>query len=88
MEDASEEQLQHLRLQKEIFNEETQIPMDNWQEQLAVQWVVYKRQISEIMSGEEKRLMAMELLEVRLTELAFLAVEIENLQAELKENQE
>jgi hypothetical protein len=53
-----------------------------------VQRVVYKRQISEIMSREENRLMAMELLEVRLTELAFLAVEIEYLQAELKENQE
>jgi chromosome segregation ATPase len=87
VEDASEEQLRHLRLQKEIFDEETQIPMDDWREQLAVQRVVYKRQISEIMSREEKRLMAMELLEVRLTELAFLAVEIEDLQAELKENQ-
>jgi phage-related tail protein len=28
-EDASEEQLPHLRLQKEIFDEETQIPMDD-----------------------------------------------------------
>jgi chromosome segregation ATPase len=87
-EDASEEQLRHLRLQKEILDEETQIPPDDWREQLAVRRAAYKRQISEILLREENRLMEMELLEVRLTELAFLAVEIEDLQKELKENQE
>jgi hypothetical protein len=87
-EDASEEQLRHLRLQEEILDEETQIPPEDWRERLAVHRVAYKRQISEIMSREENRLMEMELLEVRLTDLAFLAVEIEDLQKELKENQE
>ena len=86
-EDTSEEELAHLKLQQELLEGETQIPPADWREKLVVQRGAYKRQISQIMTREEQRLMEMELLEVRLTELAYLAVEIEDLQKSLKENQ-
>jgi mevalonate kinase len=52
------------------------------------QRLAYKQEISAILRREEKRLMEMEYLEVRLTELSFVAIEIEDLQKELKENQQ
>jgi hypothetical protein len=84
----SEEHVHHLRLQMEILEEETQVSPEEWREQLAQQRKTYQRQISEILTREEGRLMEMEYLEVHLTELAFMTVEIEDLQKEFKENQE
>jgi len=86
-EEDSKEELLHMRLQEEILDEETKIPPEDWREQMSAERAAYKFEMSEIMSREEARFIEMEQLEVHLTQLAFLAVAIEDLQKEAKENQ-
>jgi hypothetical protein len=83
----SESELKHLGLQMGMLCEETHAG-EVWLERMNQQRLAYKQEISAILRREEKRLMEMEYLEVRLTELSFVAIEIEDLQKELKENQQ
>ncbi|CAJ1950345.1 unnamed protein product [Cylindrotheca closterium] len=84
-EERSNEELQDLKLQEKILLEETRVPAKDWREALAAQRTLCERQISDILSREESRLLEMEILELKLTELAFAAVEIEDLRDELQE---
>ena len=84
----STEEVRHLKLQLEILEEETKIPPEEYQMKIRSRRKEYKRQISKIMKEEEQRLIELELLEVRLTELAFESVHIEDLQKEIKEMNE
>jgi hypothetical protein len=86
-ENRSKEELLDLKTQEAILEEEVVTSPDDWREALAAQKEFFKRQINDIMTREENRLLEMEFLELRLTELAFTAVEIEDLQKEVKENQ-
>ncbi|KAL3941235.1 MAG: hypothetical protein SGBAC_004381 [Bacillariaceae sp.] len=87
-EERSTEELIDLKLQEEILLEETRIPAGDWREALAAQRILCERQISDIMSREESRLLEMEVLELKLTELAFSAVEIEDLRADVEQNRD
>lgn len=82
----SQEELDFLNLQRELLEEDTKISTDEWKDQLSQQRKTYRREISNILREEEHRLIEMEYLEVHLTELAYLAVEIEDLEAEHTEN--
>ena len=86
-EKRSREDLKDLRCEEELLREETMVPVDDWREALASQRKFCKQQIEDIMSREEKRLLEMEFLEMRLTDMSFASVEIEELQKEIKENQ-
>jgi len=77
----SDEELAHLNLQMEILQDETKIPPEEFAQNMAYQRMTHKKQLTEILRREEKRLLQMEYLEVRLTEMAFTAVEIEELKA-------
>eukprot|EP00980_Cylindrotheca_fusiformis_P008066 scaffold1717_cov117-Cylindrotheca_fusiformis.AAC.17 len=79
----SKEELKGLKLQEEILLEETKVTSQDWRDALAAQKEFCERQIKDIMSREETRLVEMEVLELKLTELAFAAVEIEDLQNEV-----
>lgn len=82
----SKEELKDLKLQEEILVDETKVTSQDWRDALAAQKEFCERQIGDIMSREECRLVEMEVLELKLTELAFEAVEIEDLQNEVKQN--
>lgn len=82
------EQLEDLKLQKELLEEDTQIPPHVWQRQLAQQRKAYEKEIKDIFKREERRMVEMERMEVDLTELAFMAVEIEDLEQEYKDHNE
>jgi hypothetical protein len=83
----TESELKHLGLQMGMLSEETHAG-EEWLELMNQQRLAYKQEISAIIRREEKRLLEMEYLEVRLTELSFVAVELEDSQKELKENQQ
>mmetsp|Transcript_27701 Transcript_27701/g.67427 ORF Transcript_27701/g.67427 Transcript_27701/m.67427 type:complete len:552 (-) Transcript_27701:116-1771(-) len=87
-EERSKEELQDLKLQEKILLEETRIPAEDWREALAAQRNLCERQVSDIMSREESRLLEMEVLELKLTELAFSAVEIEDLRDDVERNRD
>jgi hypothetical protein len=84
----SKEELKDLKVQEEILVEETKVTAQDWRDALAAQKEFCERQIDDIMSREENRQMEMEVLELKLTELAFASVEIEDLQNEVKQNRE
>lgn len=86
-EGRSQEELDFLLLQKEMLEEDTMISPKEWEEQLGQQRKKHQQELSDLFRREEKRMVQMEKLEVELTELAFLAVEIEDLEMEFKENQ-
>lgn len=82
------EQLEDLKLQKELLEEDTQIPPEVWQRQLAQQRKAFEKEIKDIFKREERRMVEIERMEVDLTELAFMAVEIEDLEKEYKDRNE
>jgi hypothetical protein len=87
-EKRSIEELKDLKLQEEILLEETRIPAEDWRQALVAQRSLCERQISDIMSREESRLLEMEILELKLTELAFSAVEIEDLRDDIERSRD
>eukprot|EP00934_Nitzschia_sp_Nitz4_P007063 Nitzschia sp. Nitz4//scaffold139_size61406//54686//57064//NITZ4_006468-RA/size61406-processed-gene-0.88-mRNA-1//-1//CDS//3329535876//7053//frame0 len=81
-------ELDHLRLQKKLLKHDTKISKEDWQNQLGQQRKRYNNAMAALFAREEDRLLEIERLEVELTELAFLAVEIEDLEMEYNENEE
>ena len=79
-------QLDDLKLQHELLTEDTQVPLEVWEKQLGTQRRAFEVEIKEICQREERRIREMELLEVELTDLAMLAVEIEDVQQECKDS--
>ena len=79
-------QLDDLKLQHELLTEDTEVPLEVWEKQLGTQRRAFEIEIKEICRREERRMREMELLEVELTDLAMLAVEIEDLQKEYQDS--
>lgn len=86
--EGTQTQLEDLKLQLEILQEDTQIPPEEWQNQISNQRKIFEKEIKDIFRQEERRMVEMENLEVQLTELAFVAVEIEDLEQECHDNKE
>jgi hypothetical protein len=84
----SEYQLEDLKLQHELLKEDTEVPPEVWERQLGTQRRAFEQEMKDLFKREERRMREMELLEVRLTELAFLAVEVEDLELECRQSQE
>jgi len=80
-------QLEDLKLQHELLLEDTAIPPKVWENQLATQRRAFEREMKHIFQQEEQNMREMELLEGKLTDLAFLAVEIEDLEREYCERE-
>ena len=76
----SQEELDHLNLQLDILKEETsRVSPDELANNMAYQRLAHRQQLNGILKREEHRIRQMEFLEVYLTELSYLAVEIEDL---------
>ena len=82
----TKEAFKDLKCEEILLEDETAVPVEDWRGALADQKMQCKRQIEDIMSREERRLLEMEYLEMRLTDMAYVAVEIEGLQKEIDES--
>ncbi len=83
----TQEQLEDLQLQHELLLDDTKIPPEVWQRQLSQQRKAFQKEIKDIFKREERRMVDIERMEVELTELAFMAVEIEDLEHEYIEKE-
>lgn len=81
----SQSQLEDLMLQHELLTEDTQVPPEVWAKQMGEQRRAFEREMREIYKREERRMRDMEIMEAQLTDLAFLAVEIEDLEKECRD---
>jgi hypothetical protein len=85
---VTQEQLEDMKLQLEILEEDTEIPPEEWRNQIGKLRRVFEREIKDLFKLEERRMVEIENLEVQLTELAFVAVDIEDLERECQENKD
>ena len=81
-------QLEDLLLQHELLEDDTKVSPQEWNKQLSQQRKAFEKELKDIFKREEKRMLEMERLEVQLTDLAFLAVEVEDLEVDFKVNDE
>lgn len=85
---SSQSELEDLRLQHQLLKEDTEVSPEEWEKQLGKQRRAFEREMKELFRREEQRLREMEVLEVQLTDLAFLAVEVEDLEQTCRETNE
>jgi hypothetical protein len=83
----SDEEVRHLRLQQEMLSKETAIPPEAFEKRLQSDDVAYGKQIAGSFLREEQRAQELMALDLKLTELAFMAVRIEDLQKDIVHNQ-
>jgi hypothetical protein len=83
----SDEELRHFKLQQEMLNQETAIPPEAFEKILQSDKVVFEKQIAECLLREQQKGQELKTLDLKLTELAFMAVRIEDLQKEILHNQ-
>ena len=83
----SDEELIYLELQQEMLNQETAIPPESFEKRLQSDNVAFEKQMAESLLREKQRAQELKALDFKLTELAFMAVRIEDLQKEIIHNQ-
>ncbi|KAL3913517.1 MAG: hypothetical protein SGARI_000618 [Bacillariaceae sp.] len=82
------EELDFLNLQKQLLVEDTtKVTAQEYEEMTAAEKQKYQDELASILETEGQRLKEMESLEVELTHLAFLAVQIEECEKEFRQQQ-